>query len=82
MCKVSSDTVFTLVLTAILAVIGYFLMETCEGIKGLEKEVTFISAKMQVLEATRITRADIKGMIAEYHATHPCIYAEQHQKGK
>lgn len=73
MFKINSEVVFSIVLTAMLAVLGYFFMETCKSIKGVEKDLAAIRTKMDVLEATRITRNDIKEMIAEYHSTHPCI---------
>jgi hypothetical protein len=59
-------------MAALLAIIGYFLMETCNSIKGLEKDVVTIREKVTVFEATRITRRDISEMIAEYHSSHPC----------
>lgn len=73
MCyKLNTDTITSIVLTAVLAVIGYFLMETFKSVKGLEKDVAAIRSKIMVLEATRITRENIKEMIAEYHSSHPC----------
>lgn len=73
MFKVKTEIVVSLVLAAILTVIGFFLKETFLAVKGLEKDIAAIREKMMVLEATRITRNDIKDMIAEYHSTHPCI---------
>lgn len=73
MLKAHSDTICTIILGVLLAIIGYFLKETCISIKGLERDVIAIREKMLVIESTRITRSDIKEMIAEYHATHPCI---------
>lgn len=73
MCKINHDTLILSVLGLLLAVIGYFLKETYISIKSLEKDVITIREKMLVLETTRITREDIKEMIVEYHATHPCI---------
>lgn len=73
MCyKLNADVITSIVLTAVLGVIGYFLMETCKSVKGLEKDVAAIRSEIMVLKATRITRADIKAMIIEYHNTHPC----------
>lgn len=77
MLKINSDIVLSLTLTAVLAVIGYFLMETCNSIKGLEKDVVTIREKITALESKRITRNDIKEMIADYHASHPCIIGGQ-----
>lgn len=73
MLKAHSDTICTIILGVLLAIIGYFLKETCISIKGLERDVIAIREKMLVIESTRITRSDIKEMIAEYHSTHPCI---------
>jgi hypothetical protein len=70
--KLSSDTIFAVIISVLLGVVGYFLKETCVSIKGLERDIITIREKMLVIEATRITRADIKEMIAEYHSTHPC----------
>ena len=72
MFKINPDTIFAIVISVLLGLIGYFLKETCVSIKGLEKDIITIREKMLVLEATRITRADIKEMISEYHTTHPC----------
>jgi hypothetical protein len=70
--KLSPDTIFAIVISVLLGIVGYFLKETCVAIKGLERDIITIREKMLVLEATRITRADIKEMISEYHTTHPC----------
>jgi hypothetical protein len=83
MCyKLNTDTITSIVLTAVLAVIGYFLMETCKSVKGLEKDVAAIRSKIMVLEATRITRENIKEMIAEYHSSHPCPMGKQKRSEK
>ena len=67
MFRVNSDA------AAILGIIGYFLSETCNSIKTLEKDVITIREKIIAFEATKISRKDIMEMIAEYHTTHPCV---------
>ena len=73
MFRVNSDAAATFVLTAILGIIGYFLSETCNSIKTLEKDVITIRERIIAFEATKISRKDIMEMIAEYHTTHPCV---------
>lgn len=73
MYRISSDTAATFVLTAVLGIIGYFLSETCNSIKTLEKDVITIREKIITFEATRISRKDIMEMVSEYHSTHPCV---------
>lgn len=70
MCRISSDMAATLVLTAVLGIIGYFLAETCNSIKTLEKDVITIREKIIAFEATRLSRQEIMTMISEYHTTH------------
>ena len=73
MFRINSDAASTFILTAVLGIIGYFLSETCNSIKTLEKDVITIREKIITFEATRITRKGIMEMISEYHATHPCV---------
>lgn len=73
MFRVNPDAAATFVLTAILGIIGYFLSETCNSIKTLEKDVITIREKIIAFEATKISRKDIMEMIAEYHTSHPCV---------
>ena len=54
----------TLVLTAVLGIIGYFLAETCNSIKTLEKDVITIREKIIAFEATRLSRQEIMAMIS------------------
>jgi hypothetical protein len=71
--KLNGDLIVGVALTAVLGIIGYFLAQTCSSLRGLEKDVVTIREKITALETSRITRADIKEMIKEYHSTHPCI---------
>ena len=73
MFRINSDAASTFILTAVLGIIGYFLSETCNSIKTLEKDVITIREKIITFEATRITRKGIMEMISEYHSTHPCV---------
>lgn len=66
------DTFLKIVLTAFLAIIGFFLMQTFATIKSLEKDVVAIREKITALESTRLSRKDIMEMISDYHFSHPC----------
>lgn len=66
------DALLKITLTIMLAVIGFFLMQTFSTIKSLEKDIITIREKIIVLEATRLERSDIMRMISDYHQTHPC----------
>ena len=66
------DAFLKIVLTVLLAVIGFFLMQTFTTIKNLEKDIITIREKIITFEATRLTRKDIMAMISDYHTNHPC----------
>lgn len=66
------DNFFKLCLTVLLAVIGFFLMQTFSTIKNLEKDIITIREKISAFEATKINRKDIMEMISDYHQHHPC----------
>ena len=72
MIRLSSDTIASVVLAALLGIISYFFMATCTSLKSLERDMITIREKITAIEATRITRKDIAEMIADYHNTHPC----------
>jgi hypothetical protein len=56
----------------LLAIIGFFSAQTYFTIKSLEKDVITIRLKLAEFEASRLSRAEIRELIAEYHNTHPC----------
>lgn len=62
-----------IILTVLLSIIGFFLMQTFFGIKNLEKDVVTIRVKLAEFEAKRISREEIEKIIREYHDSHPCI---------
>ena len=62
-----------IILGILLAVIGFFSAQTYFTIKSLEKDVITIRVKLAEFEASRISRQEIRELIAEYHNTHPCI---------
>ena len=66
------DAFLKVILTVLLAVIGFFLMQTFSTIKSLEKDIITIREKIIAFEATKISRKDIMEMIADYHTHHPC----------
>ena len=66
------DSFLKVVLTVLLAIIGFFMMQTFSTIKSLEKDIITIREKISAFEATRLTRQDILAMIADYHVNHPC----------
>ena len=67
------DAFLKICLTVMLALIGFFLMQTFATIKNLEKDVITIREKISAFEAARLTRNDIMGMISDYHLNHPCL---------
>ena len=75
--EMKTDTLLKLVLTALLTISGYFLMQTFATIKSLEKDVVAIREKITALEATRLSRKDVLEMISDYHFSHPCQNARQ-----
>lgn len=62
-----------IILSALLAIIGFFSMQTYYSIKNLEKDVVTIRIKLAEFEAKRISREEIEHIIKNYHDTHPCI---------
>jgi cell division protein FtsB len=62
-----------IILTVLLSIIGFFLMQTFFGIKNLEKDVVTIRVKLAEFEAKRISREEIEKIIRDYHDNHPCI---------
>lgn len=65
-----------------LAIIGYFLMQTFATVKNLEKDIITIREKISAFEATRLTRKEIMEMISDYHAHHPCINSTNYKTKK
>lgn len=70
------------VIGLLLAIVGFFSVQTFLTIKGLEKEVVTIRVKLAEFEAQKITREEIRNLIADYHTSHPCrmMYKEEMQK--
>lgn len=56
----------------LLAIIGFFSAQTYFTIKSLEKDVITIRLKLAEFEASRLSRAEIRELIVEYHDAHPC----------
>lgn len=75
------DNFFKLFLTVLLAIIGFFLMQTFSTIKSLEKDIITIREKLSALEATKLTRRDIMEMISDYHDHHPVRVSNNKEKG-
>ena len=59
------DAFLKICLTVMLALIGFFLMQTFSTIKSLEKDIITIREKLSALEATKLTRRDIMEMISD-----------------
>ena len=66
-----SDNFLKIVLTVLLSVVSFFVTQTYFSIKTLEKDVVTIRVKLAELETARITRKEIRELIAEYHNSHP-----------
>lgn len=77
---VTFDSFLKIVLTVLLAIIGFFMMQTFATIKSLEKDIITIREKIVKIESTRVSRKDIMEMIADYHVNHPCDVI--HKKNK
>jgi hypothetical protein len=77
---VKFDSFLKVVLTVLLAIIGFFMMQTFATIKSLEKDIITIREKIVKIESTRVSRKDIMEMIADYHINHPCYVI--HKKNK
>lgn len=76
------DNFFKVFLSLLLAIIGFFLMQTFLTIKGLEKDIITIREKLSALEATKMTRKEIREMIRDYHDNHPFTQYLNFQKEK
>ncbi|MBO5724774.1 MAG: hypothetical protein J6S58_08105 [Lentisphaeria bacterium] len=66
------DILMKVLIGVLLAVVGFFVTQTYYSIKALEKDVVTIRLKLAEFEASRISRQEIKNLIAEYHHTHVC----------
>ena len=66
------DILMKVLIGVLLAVVGFFVTQTYYSIKALEKDVVTIRLKLAEFEASRISRNEIKNLIAEYHNTHVC----------
>ena len=66
------DILMKVLIGVLLAVVGFFVTQTYYSIKALEKDVVTIRLKLAEFEASRISRNEIKSLIAEYHNTHVC----------
>lgn len=65
------DNFLKIALTVLLSVVSFFVTQTYFSIKTLEKDVVTIRVKLAELETSRITRTEIRELIAEYHNSHP-----------
>lgn len=65
------DNVVKIVLAVLLSIVSFFVTQTYFSIKSLEKDVVTIRVKLAELETARITRSEIREIIAEYHNSHP-----------
>lgn len=61
-----------IVITVLLSVIGFFLMQTFFGIKNMEKDIVTIRVQLAEFKAKHISREQIEKIIKDYHDNHPC----------
>ena len=78
--KQRSDRILELIIAALLAICGYFLIQTVDSIKTVEKELSVVRVAVEKIDAARITRQEVRELIADYHNNHPCIWGKEAQK--
>lgn len=66
------DIFLKVIVGILLTIVGFFVTQTYYSIKSLEKDVVTIRLKLAEFEASRISRQEIKDLIAEYHSSHVC----------
>lgn len=66
------DIFLKVIMGILLTIVGFFVTQTYYSIKSLEKDVVTIRLKLAEFEASRISRQEIKDLIAEYHNSHVC----------
>lgn len=66
-----ADNFIKIVLTVLLSIVSFFVTQTYFSIKSLEKDVVTIRVKLAEFESSRITRNEIREIVAEYHNSHP-----------
>lgn len=72
-----SEGIVKIILGVLLAIIGFYSAQTFYSIKALEKEVVTIRVKLAEFEAKRISREEIRNLIADYHDNHPCYFIKK-----
>ncbi len=72
-----SESIVKIILGVLLAIIGFYSAQTFYSIKALEKEVVTIRVKLAEFEAKRISREEIRTLIADYHDNHPCYFIKK-----
>ena len=72
-----SESIVKIILRVLLAIIGFYSAQTFYSIKALEKEVVTIRVKLAEFEAKRISREEIRNLIADYHDNHPCYFIKK-----
>lgn len=72
-----SESIVKTILGVLLAIIGFYSAQTFYSIKALEKEVVTIRVKLAEFEAKRISREEIRNLIADYHDNHPCYFIKK-----
>ena len=72
-----SESIVKIILGVLLAIIGFYSAQTFYSIKALEKEVVTIRVKLAEFEAKRISREEIRNLIADYHDNHPCCFIKK-----
>lgn len=72
-----SESLVKIILGVLLAIIGFYSAQTFYSIKTLEKELVTIRVKLAEFEAKRISREEIRDLIADYHDNHPCYFIKK-----
>lgn len=72
-----ATTVLLFVLNFLLIIVGFFSAKTYSSIERLASEVNRLSEAVITVKAAQITRNEIRQIIADYHASHPCVNAER-----
>ena len=72
--------VLLFVVNLLLVIVGFFTAKTYASIERLASEVNRLSTAVVTLQASQITRAEIRTIVADYHGSKPCIYCEKEKK--
>lgn len=72
-----ATAVLLFLLNFLLIIVGFFTAKTYASIERLASEVNRLSEAVITVKAAQITRDEIRQIVSDYHASHPCVWGRK-----